>query len=1072
MSRGTQSARRLRWSLAAACALSLGASVVRAQAATQANDEEYTRKIREYLQDPRITTELVDHLPASSTVPTPLKFLGRIVGTPGELTYAKDIHRYLEAIAKASPRAKYWSIGKTEEGRDMVVLAVADEQTIRQLDQNKAMLNQLTDPRKTSEAEAQRLLGTAKPIYWLTSGMHSPERGGPEMLMELAYRLAVEETPFIQEIRNNVITFITPVIEVDGREKMVDTYYWNKKNAPAPAAGEGGGGRGGAANQLPLMYWGKYVQHDNNRDGMGQYLALTKHTTKTFIDWTPTVLHDLHEAQTYLYSSTGTGPYNDAIDPITIDEWWLLAKNDVMEMTKRGVPGVWTYGFYDGWVPNYMFFIAHTHNAIGRFYEVQSYGPENYEVRPAATVTSKEWFRPNPPLPYIKWGPRNNTNIQQSGVLFSLSHVAKNRRTYLENYWLKNKRAVAKGRSGPLYAWVIPAGQHAKGNAAEAVNDLRRQGLEFHTATSAFKAGNVSVQAGDYIVRGDQPYRTLADMYFSLQNFSPANPSPYDDTGWTFPLMRNLTIAAVTDSAILGQAMKPVTADVTAPGGLAGSGRVVVVEHTSDNNLVTFRFKLANVKMQAAEEEFDAAGRHFGAGAFIIPNANRAQIEPLLKQLGLSGYAMASAPRVKTHDLDVPRIGYVHSWTRTQDEGWVRASFDHYGVPYTYFGEPKLKEGNLRAKYDVIVYPHGGTGLGPQPGQGGAGGANAPGATGAPGPEGGPPARPGAAAAPPAQGAQSVAAGKPIPYKRTAEFQAIGYPDSTDDIRGGVGVDGMKALYEFVRQGGTLITEGSTAAIFPDLNLTPGVKTETPTSLFARGTILRGVISDRRSPLVYGYRRPELPVYFNSGPVLNAGAGAPQVASAPDSAGGRGGPGGPAGGPGGGGRNAARPQGQNVTPMATQLRLSPWDPDSTGRAYGVLPMSATDSAARRGGGGGGGGGGGFGGAGARGPQSVPGLTADANAKTRVVIQFPAKPEDMLLSGTLEGGATLSSRAQLVDETIGQGHVVMFSIRPFWRWQTQGTYFLGFNAILNWNDLSAGSTPAPGQKAAMQGTGTK
>ena len=128
-------------------------------------------------------------------------------------------------------------------------------------------------------------------------------------------------------------------------------------------------------------------------------------------------MHDLHEAQTYLYASTGTGPYNEALDPITVDEWWLLAKTEVMEMTKRGVPGVWTYGFYDGWAPNYMFFIAHTHNAIGRFYEVQSYGPDNYEVRAGATTTSREWFRPNPPLPSIKWGPRNNTNIQQSASL-------------------------------------------------------------------------------------------------------------------------------------------------------------------------------------------------------------------------------------------------------------------------------------------------------------------------------------------------------------------------------------------------------------------------------------------------------------------------------------------------------------------------------------------------------------------------------------------------------------------------------------------------------------------------------
>ncbi|HUK29698.1 MAG TPA: M14 family zinc carboxypeptidase, partial [Candidatus Acidoferrum sp.] len=331
--------------------------------ATQKLDEEYTKLIKEYLKDPRITTELVDHMPASDTVPSPLKFLGRIPGMPGELTYAKDIHRYYEALAKASPRAKFWKIGTSEEGRDIMCLAIADEATIKSLDKYKDMLGALTDPRKTTQEQAQALLKTAKPIYYITSGMHSPETGGPEMLIELAYRLIIEESPFIQEIRNNVITFITPVIEMDGREAVVDTYYFNKKKPQ------------GEPN-LPLMYWGKYVQHDDNRDGMGQLLQLTQAITRMQNEWHPTILHDLHEAQTYLYASTGTGPYNDSLDPITVDEWWLTAENDVMEMTKRGVPGVWTYGFYDGWVPNYMFFIAHSHNALGRFYEVQSYGPD------------------------------------------------------------------------------------------------------------------------------------------------------------------------------------------------------------------------------------------------------------------------------------------------------------------------------------------------------------------------------------------------------------------------------------------------------------------------------------------------------------------------------------------------------------------------------------------------------------------------------------------------------------------------------------------------------------------------
>ncbi|MHB1097884.1 MAG: M14 family zinc carboxypeptidase [Gemmatimonadaceae bacterium] len=949
----------------APAALMLAARLAGAQ---QAIDQEYTKKIKEYLQDFRISTELVDHLPASARVPTPLKFLGRIVGTPGELTYAKDIHRYLEAVAKASGgRAKFWTIGKTEQGRDMVLMAIADEATISSLDKYKGMLKQLTDARKTSEAAARQLLKTAKPIYWVTSGMHSPENGGPEMLMELAYRLVVDDGEFYQNIRKNVITFITPVIEVDGREANVDTYYFNKKRP----AGEA---------RLPLMYWGQYVQHDNNRDGMGQFLALTRNTTKTFLEWTPTIMHDLHESVTYLYASTGSGPYNEQLDPITVNEWWMLAQNEVMEMTKRGVPGVWTYGFYDGWTPNYMFFIAHAHNSVGRFYEVQSYGPDNYVVRPPATTTSREWFRPNPPLTTINWGPRNNTNIQQSALLLSLSHVAKNRTLYLENYWLKNKRSVDKGKNGPTYAWVIPANQTKKADAADAVNDLLVQGLEFHRATSAFKAGAVDVKPGDYIIRADQPYRTLADMYFSLQNFSPSNPSPYDDTGWTFPLMRNLTITPITDKAILGQPMSPVTGEVAAAGGVEGSGSTIIVAATSDNNLVTFRFKNADVKMQAAEEDFEAGGKKFVAGSFIIANADRAKIEPQLKALGLSGTAVASAPTVKAHDLDVPRIGYMHSWTRTQDEGWVRAALDHYGVPYTYFADQLLRSTpNLRARYDVIIYPH---------------------VSGTP---------------------QSMVSGMPsigtlpLPYKKSAETPNLGFVDSSDDIRGGMGFDGLMNLYKFVQEGGTLITEGATATLFPVYNLTPGVTVETPTDLFVRGSILRGIIADKKSPLTYGYPGNQVPVYFNTSPVLNAG--------------GIGG-----GGFGSFGRGSA--QSQNVTPMATQLRLSPWDASAAAPAAAAAPAGP---------GGRGAGGGGFGGFGA----------AAGGERPRVVLSFPTNPNDMLLSGTLLNGQALSGRAQLVDAPVGKGHVVMFAIRPFWRWQTQGTYSLGFNAIMNWNDLDAG-----------------
>ena len=970
--------------LAALCLL---CGLLPASAATpQKNDEEYTKLIHQYLQDPRVTTELVDHMPASDSVPSPLKFFGRIPGTPGELTYAKDINRYYEALAKASPRARFWKIGQTEEGRDQVILAIADEAALKQLEKYKGELAALGDPRKTTEEQAQKLIHTSKPIYWANSGIHSPETGGPEMLIELAYRLIVEETPFIQAIRNNMIVFITPVVEVDGREKMVDTYYYGKKTGkPKP----------------PLMYWGKYVAHDNNRDGMGQYLKLTQNITKALLEWHPTILHDLHEAQSYLYVSTGTGPYNNSLDPIQVNEWWLLAETEVMEMAKRGVPGVWTYGFYDGWVPNYLFWIAITHNSFGRFYEVQSYGPDIVpDLRLPAATTSREWFRPNPPLPSIKWGPRNNTNIQESALLIAMHQVALNKELYLENYWMKNKRAIEKGKTGPTYAWVVPASQRRKVEAADLVNELRHQGVEIHKASTAFKAGALDVAAGDYVVRGDQPYHTLADMYFSIQNYPSANPRAYDDTGWTMQLMRNVKVVPVIDKMVLDSPMSLLTADAKVPGTIDGTGGTLVIDHTTDNSLVTFRFRNRDVKMLAAEDDFELGGHKFRAGAFVIPNADRAKLEPAIRELGLSAWAVADAPAVKTHDLDLPRIGYVHSWARTQDEGWVRAALDFYGVPYTYFADTKLREGGLRAKYDVLIFPH-------------VGGTSQSQVNGIP------------------------KTGKdPIPYMKSEITPNLGANDSADDIRGGMGLDGLAELKKFVEEGGTLLADGSSAAVMADFGIASGVTVEHPANFFARGSLVRGMLTDPKSPLLYGFDGKDIPVYFNQDPVFAIAAG--------------GGPGGFGGGGGGGGFGGAQASGigQNVTPNAVPVPLSEYEALAGPKTPQVSGEEAAAARPARGGGGGRRGGG------------AANANAEETVRPRVVMQFPARESDMLLSGMLVSGQTVANRPLLVDVPIGKGHMVLYALRPFWRWQTQGTYFLGFNAILNWNDLDAGKPEPP------------
>ncbi len=947
-------------------------------------DAEYTAKIKEYTQDPRISTELVDHMPASATVPSPLKFLKHIPGTPDELTYYKDIKAYLEALAKAAPtRAKLFTIGKTEEGRDLVFLAIADEATIKSLDKYKKILADLTDPRKLTEAQAKLLIATGKPIYWATGNLHSSEIGSSEMEMELAYRLIIEETPFIQNIRNNEIVFLTPVIEPDGHDKVVDNFNYQKANP---------------GKRMPLIWWGNYVAHDNNRDGLGVGLALTQAALRNFLEWHPTVMHDLHESSNYLYTSTGAGPYNTAVDPVQTDEWWLLSKYEVAEMTKRGVPGVWTGTYYDGWVPNYLFWIANIHNSIGRFYETESYGPQN---RTVTNNDSREWYRPNPALPSIKWGPRNNVNIQESTLLLAMSFVAKNREMFLENYYLKNKRAIEMGKNDAPHAWVIPAGQRRRGEAASFVNLLRLEGIEVHTANAAFTAGNVQIAAGDYIVRMDQPYSRCALDFLDTQFFSPANPSPYDDTGWAIALLRNVKVAKIEDKSVLDQPMTLVAADATVAGTITGTGPVVIVDDNGDTSIAPFRFANKDVKMLAAEEPFEAAGRKFSAGAFIIPAADRAQLEASIKHFGLAAYAVASAPTVKTHELVTPRVGYVHSWSNTQNEGWVRMVFDKLKIPYTFIGDTKLREPNLRQKYDVIIFPHvGGTAESQVNG---------------------------------VQGAE------PIPYKKTDLTPYLGVQDSTDDIRGGMGFEGLINLMKFVQDGGLLITEGATSTIFPEYHLVSGVTVEDSASLFARGVVLKSVFADRNSPIAYGYDSDNLAVYFNQAPILNAGGG-----------------GGFGGGGGGRGGAAIPGVGMNLTPNATPSTLTTLDgppPAATGATggrggRGGAPGGAPAGAAAAGGGGRGGRGGG-GGAATGGP--------------RVILRFPTDPNDMLLSGGLVGQQALVGRAVVVDSPLGKGHVVMFANRPFWRYETFGSFNLAFNAMLNWNHLDAGM-PAPQRTA--------
>ena len=915
--------------------------------AQQPVDSAYSRQITELTPTDgrwKFTTELVSSLPASATVPTPLKVLGYVPGTLGRLSYVADINRYFDALAAAAPtRVRKFSLGKSEEGRESIVVAISDQANIASLDQNRAALGKLADPRGLSAAERAQIVRTAKPIYWLSGSIHSPETGSPEMLMELAYRLTVDESDWVKAIRANVITLITPVTEVDGRDREVDVV----KLSRSLKLGN---------NAVPLIYWGKYTAHDNNRDGMVMSQNLTKNFIRGLLYWHPTVVHDLHESVPFLYTSTGTGPYNDEYDPIVVDEWHTLAYQEITELTRRGLPGVWTHGFYDGWAPNYTILaVANLHNSIGRFYETYtSSGAGCQTVRLRDTDTTRRWDRANPPVNGVRWCIRSNINYQQSAALIALKYVADHRETFLENFVAKGERMIQRGRTSAPYAFVIPRNQRHAAEAADMVNLFRAQGSEVNVATSDFSlkaaaapgrrrsadsAGttatkpaadsSVRVHAGDWIVRLDQPYSATPRTLLAIQKFKADDPPPYDDTGWTLDELRHVQTLKISDSTILTKPMRLLAEDARVEGTVADGSGALLVRHLGDWRSAVLPWKVAPAALSVAEEGFTVRGIKYPAGTYVINNPTDAT-RTAIKSLGLTGVAAGGAVSARQHSLRIPRVALMHSWLETQNEGWVRYAFDQLGVPYTYISDQSLRTPGRLDKFDVVVFPH---------------------------VSGNPTSL--------VNGRPMV--GPPIPWKKSELTPNLDLWDQTDDIRPGMGLDGAAALRRFVERGGLLITSGNSSVLPITLGFNNSVTQATTTRLNARGSVIR-VQPDKAaslSPILYGYESSSFPIYFSQAPVFN--------------------------------------------------------------------VAARDTVVRE----------------LRDPAFAQ---QEERMRARTILRFHEKADSLLVSGLMVGGDDLAGKAAVVDAPVGAGHVVMFGIRPMWRWESQGSFALALNAIANWDRL--------------------
>ncbi|HEY1910164.1 MAG TPA: M14 family zinc carboxypeptidase [Vicinamibacterales bacterium] len=800
----------------------------------------------------------MDHLPKVAGVPSPKDILGHHIGAPKQLTYYADILKYYRALAAASPRVKVITIGKSTEGRDLVVVFVGADDTIKNLDTYRGYLAQLADPRTISDQQAKEVIAKAKPLYHLSGGLHSGEVGPSEMLMELTYRLATEDSSLIKQIRDNVIVSITPVADPDGRDRNVDWYYkYGIHETDGHPTGAG------------VPYWGKYIFHDDNRDINYSQIEM-RALLDWYLQWHPPIMHDLHQAQTLLYTFSGQAPQNPNLDPILFGELPMMANFEMAQMAKYGMPGVWTHGYVDMWSPGYLAFMSSNHNGMIRMYEIQgTSGANTTKMRlgnpnaaagrggrggapgpDAAAITAgrgnqseREWFRPWPATGEFDWSLRNNTNYGETGVLTALQYTAAFPSVILENFYQKSRNSVDTGRKEAVAGYVIPAGQRDPTRVVRLINLLRMQGIEVGTANAEVKLKEGTFPAGSFIVKRDQPYARLAKILLEKQVYPDPVTRTYDDASWTMGMMSQTDVKEIEDKAVLSVAVTPVT-EVKLAGTVTGTGSMFAVAHLGSNNMITLRYRLKTLKVQAAEKEFKQGAVTFPAGSFIVSGDARA-ISSAVESLGLTAVALPAAPAVPLHDLDLPRVAVFSTWGGTQDVGWVRYAFDKFEVPFDLIYKDQVRQGNLKGNYDVIVIPH----------QAGS--------------------------------AKRLvfdieSRGTPIAYKKSEQFKYLGMYGESDDITGGMGIEGVAEIDKFVKAGGVLVTLGN-ASFFPaEFGLAPRVDAaRTSGQFYSPGAIIDAEILQPENPIFYGYDKKMIPVRYANGPLLTVQSANPFGENAP-----------------------------------------------------------------------------------------------------------------------------------------------------------------------------------------------
>jgi len=624
-------------------------------------------------------------LQAQSSVPTPRAVTKLEIGADRTLADWQQITGYFAALASASPAVRVDTLGPTTERRPFIVATISTPANIARLGAIRAVQAKLADPRTLDTMTEARAIAEQPVVVVISCNIHATEIASSQMSMELAYRLATNDT--LQRALRDVIVVLIPSMNPDG-EQLVTEWY----RGSIGTKWEGG--------PLPWLYH-HYVGHDNNRD----WYMITQQETRLvsrmlYQSWFPEIFYDVHQQGSYGMRIT-VPPHVDPIDPF-VDPLIVRGINQIgakmsWELESRGKSGVGDGATYDLWWHGGARSAPTRHNMIGLLTEAAS-----VKIATPITIASGELTghdrglpryerRVNFPNPWPggTWRQRDIMDYELIAAEALVRLAADQRAEYVRNFAALGHKAIAAGAAGDPYAYRVSAGRDPEASR-RMLEALRYGGIEMGTIAGS----------ADMFIPLAQPYRAHVMDLFEIQHFPkmeryPGGPveKPYDVAGWTLPLQMGVTVSRVDTP--LAEPLSLVTA--MAPGfpanacGTIGSGRYASLPASDTRSYGLVATALAAGRMVRASGSGSSA-------RFVTELPTRAHVD------GCAPARVATMPAGATMRR-MPRIALYRPWTGNIDEGWTRFVLEQERIPFTALTDSAVRAGKLRDLYDVILVP-------------------------------------------------------------------------------------------------------------------------------------------------------------------------------------------------------------------------------------------------------------------------------------------------------------------------------------------------------------------------------